>query len=93
MLYYLIRYLEAVFEPPGFQVIEYITVRAALAAITALLIALFIGRRIIRWLAQRPRTYLKACCQELDTQSLVSITWHSSSSTSRVAASPWSSTL
>jgi len=53
MLYYLIRYLEAVFEPPGFQVIEYITVRAALAAITALLIALFIGRRIIRWLAKK----------------------------------------
>ncbi len=53
MLYYLIRYLEAVFEPPGFQVIEYITVRAALAAITALLIALFIGRRIIQWLAHK----------------------------------------
>ena len=50
MLYYLIRYLERVFEPPGFQVVEYITVRASLAAITALLISLFIGRRIIRWL-------------------------------------------
>jgi len=53
MLFYLIRYLEAVFEPPGFQVIEYITVRAALAAITALLLALFIGRRIIQWLADK----------------------------------------
>ena len=53
MLYYLIRYLEVVFEPPGFQVIEYITVRAALAAITALFIALFIGRRIIQWLADK----------------------------------------
>lgn len=53
MLFYLIRYLEAVFEPPGFQVIEYITVRAALAAITALLLALFVGRRIIQWLADK----------------------------------------
>ncbi len=53
MLYYLIKYLEAVFEPPGFQVIEYITVRAALAAITALLIALLLGKRIIRWLAAK----------------------------------------
>ena len=46
-------YLEREFEPPGFQVIEYITVRAALAAITALLISLFIGRRIIKWLASK----------------------------------------
>ena len=53
MLYYLIRYLERVFEPPGFQVVEYITVRASLAAITALLISLFIGRRIIRWLEEK----------------------------------------
>ena len=53
MLYYLIQYLESVFEPPGFQVIDYITVRAALAAITALLIALFAGRSIIRWLGHK----------------------------------------
>ena len=51
MLYYLISYLEQTYQPPGFQVIQFITVRAALAAITALVIALFAGRRIIRWLA------------------------------------------
>jgi len=50
MLYYLMKYLERVYEPPGFQIIDYSTVRAALAAITALLISLFIGRSIIEWL-------------------------------------------
>ena len=51
MLYYLISYLEQTYQPPGFQVIQFITVRAALAAITALVVSLFAGRRIIRWLA------------------------------------------
>ena len=50
MLYALLQYLEQTFEPPGFQVFRFITVRASLAAITALLIALVVGRRIIRWL-------------------------------------------
>jgi phospho-N-acetylmuramoyl-pentapeptide-transferase len=53
MLYYLISYLEQVYQPPGFQVIQFITVRAALAAMTALIIALFAGRSIIRWLQQQ----------------------------------------
>lgn len=53
MLYYLLTYLEQQFEPPGFQVIQFITVRAALAAITALVIALFIGRSIINWLSRQ----------------------------------------
>jgi phospho-N-acetylmuramoyl-pentapeptide-transferase len=50
MLYYLFTYLERTFQPPGFQAFEYITVRAALAAITALLISLFVGKKIIQWL-------------------------------------------
>jgi len=53
MLYYLILYLEREFQPPGFQVIEFTTVRAALAAITALLIALFAGKTIIGWLQKK----------------------------------------
>lgn len=53
MLYYLILYLEQQYEPPGFQVIQFITVRAGLAAATALVIALFAGRGIIRWLARQ----------------------------------------
>lgn len=53
MLYYLIDYLEQLYQPPGFQVIRFITVRAALAAITALIIALFVGRNIINWLSKQ----------------------------------------
>ena len=50
MLYYLIDYIERLYHPPGFQVIRFITVRAALAAITALGISLLAGRWIIGWL-------------------------------------------
>ncbi len=53
MLYYLILYLEEQFQPPGFQAVQFITVRAALAAITALVIALFVGRRVIDWLSRQ----------------------------------------
>jgi phospho-N-acetylmuramoyl-pentapeptide-transferase len=53
MLYYLIDYIEQVYHPPGFQVIRFITVRAALASITALGIALGAGRAIIRWLRRQ----------------------------------------
>lgn len=53
MLYYLIEYLEKVYQPPGFQMIQFQTVRAGLAAITSLAISLFIGRAIIRWLAKK----------------------------------------
>jgi len=53
MLYYLITYLEQQFQPPGFQAVQFITVRAALAAITALFITLFVGRSIINWLSRR----------------------------------------
>jgi phospho-N-acetylmuramoyl-pentapeptide-transferase len=50
MLYYLIDFLEQQYQPAGFQVIYFITVRAGLAAGTALVISLFAGKRIIRWL-------------------------------------------
>jgi len=53
MLYYLLTYLEEIYQPPGFQVFQYITVRASLAAITALAISLFAGRSIIRWLEKK----------------------------------------
>ena len=53
MLYYLIDFLEQLYEPPGFQAIRFITVRAALASISAMIITLFIGRRIIRWLGDK----------------------------------------
>ena len=53
MLYYLIEYLEQIYQPPGFQLIQFINNRAALAAITALIISLFAGRRIINWLRKQ----------------------------------------
>lgn len=53
MLYYLIEFIDRVWEPPGFQVVQFITVRASLAAITSLIIALFAGRSIIRWLERQ----------------------------------------
>lgn len=48
MLYHLIQFLERTLEPPGFQVFQFITVRSSLAAGTALLVALFAGKHIIR---------------------------------------------
>jgi len=53
MLFHLFQWLEATYQPPGFQVFEFITVRASLAAVTALLIALFAGKKIIRFLRKR----------------------------------------
>lgn len=53
MLYYLIDYLEQLYQPPGFQVIRFITVRATLAAITALIISMVIGRYMINWLSRK----------------------------------------
>ena len=47
MLYFLAEWIEYMFHPPGFGVFQYITFRAAAAAITALLIAFIAGPRII----------------------------------------------
>ena len=53
MLYYLIDYLEQIYQPPGFQMIRFITVRATLAAITAMFISMVVGRNIINWLSRK----------------------------------------
>lgn len=53
MLYYLIEYLEQIYQPPGFQMFGFILVRAPLAAVTALFISLFVGRTIINWLSRQ----------------------------------------
>lgn len=50
MLYWILSWIEATFAPPGFSAFEFITVRAAFAAATALIISLILGDRIIRWL-------------------------------------------
>jgi len=50
MLYSLLNWLEKMYQPPGFGAFSYISVRSAMAALFALLISLFIGKKIIKWL-------------------------------------------
>ena len=50
MLYYLFDYLDRVWDLSGAGAFRFITFRASLAAALSLLISLFIGKRIIRWL-------------------------------------------
>jgi phospho-N-acetylmuramoyl-pentapeptide-transferase len=50
MLYYIFDFLDKTYNLPGAGVFQYISFRAAMAAITSLLIALLIGKRIITWL-------------------------------------------
>jgi len=52
MLYYLFDYINRIAHPPGFGVFRYITFRAGAAAITALVIAFWIGPKIIRKLKE-----------------------------------------
>jgi phospho-N-acetylmuramoyl-pentapeptide-transferase len=53
MLYYIFDILEQLYHPPGFGVVRYLTFRAAAAAITALVIAFWLGPKIIRVLKAR----------------------------------------
>ena len=47
MLYYLSEYINKVFNPPGFDIFRFLTFRSALAAITGLVLALFLSPKII----------------------------------------------
>jgi phospho-N-acetylmuramoyl-pentapeptide-transferase len=53
MLYYLIDLLERHYHPPGFGLVRFITFRAAAAAVTALIIAFWLGPKIIKVLRER----------------------------------------
>jgi phospho-N-acetylmuramoyl-pentapeptide-transferase len=53
MLYYLFDILEKTYHPPGFGLMRFITFRAAAAAVTALVIAFWLGPKIIRVLRDR----------------------------------------
>ncbi|MFQ5798118.1 MAG: phospho-N-acetylmuramoyl-pentapeptide-transferase [Bacteroidota bacterium] len=48
MLYYLLDYINRVYDPPGFGVFRFITFRSAASAVTALLIAFWLGPKIIQ---------------------------------------------
>ncbi|MDR9417831.1 phospho-N-acetylmuramoyl-pentapeptide-transferase [Gracilimonas sp.] len=51
MLHELFTWLDATYDVPGTGAVAFISTRTALAAITSLLISLFIGRKIIHWLS------------------------------------------
>jgi phospho-N-acetylmuramoyl-pentapeptide-transferase len=53
MLYYLLEVIERTYHPPGFGLARFITFRAAAAAVTALVIAFWLGPRIIRTLKEK----------------------------------------
>ncbi|MDX1591526.1 MAG: phospho-N-acetylmuramoyl-pentapeptide-transferase [Balneolaceae bacterium] len=50
MLYHLMTWLDEAYGIPGFGAVDFITTRTALAAATALIISLIIGKNIINWL-------------------------------------------
>ena len=53
MLTYFLDWINTTYSPPGFDVFHYITFRAGAAALTSLLIAWFVGPRIIAVLKRR----------------------------------------
>jgi len=50
MLYYLLEYINRTLHPPGFGLFRYLSFRAGAAAITALIIAFWLGPKVIRLL-------------------------------------------
>ena len=52
MIYHLFQYLQK-FDIPGQGLFKYLSFRAMLASVAAILISIFIGRRIIRWLQRK----------------------------------------
>src|SRR3970282_157745 len=52
MLYYFLTYLDKLYDIPGFGVFRFITFRAGAAAVTALIIAFWIGPKIIQRLKE-----------------------------------------
>jgi phospho-N-acetylmuramoyl-pentapeptide-transferase len=53
VLYHLLNYIDALYDPPGFGMFQFITFRAALAAITALVVSFWFGPRIIALLREK----------------------------------------
>lgn len=53
MLYYIFEVIEKAYQPPGFGLFRFITFRAAAAAVTALVIAFWLGPKIITLLRKR----------------------------------------
>jgi phospho-N-acetylmuramoyl-pentapeptide-transferase len=52
MLYYLFDYINEIYSPPGFDIFRFLTFRSAVAAITSLFIAFYLGPKIIMLLSK-----------------------------------------
>jgi phospho-N-acetylmuramoyl-pentapeptide-transferase len=52
MLYYIFDVIQTMYNPPGFGLVRFLTFRAAAAAVTALVIAFWLGPRVIRKLRE-----------------------------------------
>ena len=52
MLYYLFDYINKIYAPPGFDIFRFLTFRSALAAITGLFLAFYLGPKIIKLLTK-----------------------------------------
>jgi phospho-N-acetylmuramoyl-pentapeptide-transferase len=53
MLYHLFKYLNALYEIPGFGMFKYLSFRSALATITAMFLAFYVGPKIISYLQRK----------------------------------------
>ncbi|MBM4169773.1 MAG: phospho-N-acetylmuramoyl-pentapeptide-transferase [Ignavibacteria bacterium] len=53
MLYHLLTYLDKLYDLPGFGVFRYLTFRAGMAALTALIVSFWLGPKIIAVLRKR----------------------------------------
>ena len=53
MFYYLFDYINKEFAPPGFDLFRFLSFRSALSAITALVLAFYLGPKIIRYLKRK----------------------------------------
>jgi len=53
MFYYLFDYINETFSPPGFDIFRFLTFRSALAAITALVLAFYVGPKLIDYLHKK----------------------------------------
>ncbi|MBK8943760.1 MAG: phospho-N-acetylmuramoyl-pentapeptide-transferase [Ignavibacteriae bacterium] len=53
MLYHLFNYLNELYAPPGFGIFKFLSFRSALAAITGLFLAFYVGPKIITYLRKK----------------------------------------
>lgn len=53
MLYRLFNYIDKLYAPPGFGIFKFLSFRSALAAITALFLAFYLGPKVINYLRRK----------------------------------------